>query len=115
MQGETLQEEQQEKTAEKKESFAKYTAKDSVFSTLFRVQHSRIFPRPSPVREVETRQSLPHILGGEVGGLEGLGSMVTRPGRTRGYYFHVYKVAAAASGPKPSVHSLEGCGDVHLN
>ena len=36
MQGETLQEEQQEKTAEKKESFAKYTAKDSVFSTLFR-------------------------------------------------------------------------------
>ena len=36
MQGETLQEEQQEKTAEKKESFAKYTAKDSVFGALFR-------------------------------------------------------------------------------
>ena len=36
MQGETLQEEPKEKTAEKKEAFAKYTAKDSVFSTLFR-------------------------------------------------------------------------------
>ena len=36
MQGETLQEEPQEKTAEKKESFAKYTAKDSVFGALFR-------------------------------------------------------------------------------
>ncbi|MEH2942523.1 hypothetical protein VSQ32_06535 [Lachnospiraceae bacterium KK002] len=36
MQGETLQEEPEEKTAEKKEAFAKYTAKDSVFSTLFR-------------------------------------------------------------------------------
>ena len=35
MQGETLQEEPQEKTAEKKEAFAKYTAKDSVFTTLF--------------------------------------------------------------------------------
>ena len=36
MQGETLQEEPKGKTAEKKEAFAKYTAKDSVFSTLFR-------------------------------------------------------------------------------
>ena len=36
MQGETLQEEPKEKTAEKKDAFAKYTAKDSVFSTLFR-------------------------------------------------------------------------------
>lgn len=36
MQGETLQEEPQERTSEKKEAFAKYTAKDSVFSTLFR-------------------------------------------------------------------------------
>ena len=36
MQGETLQEEPQERTSEKKETFAKYTAKDSVFSTLFR-------------------------------------------------------------------------------
>ena len=35
MQGETLQEEPKEKTAEKKNAFAKYTAKDSVFSTLF--------------------------------------------------------------------------------
>ena len=35
MQGETLQEEPKEKTAEKKDAFAKYTAKDSVFSTLF--------------------------------------------------------------------------------
>ena len=35
MQGETLQEEPQEKTAEKKETFAKYTAKDSVFGALF--------------------------------------------------------------------------------
>ncbi len=36
LKAETLQEEPQEKTAEKKEAFAKYTAKDSVFSTLFR-------------------------------------------------------------------------------
>ncbi len=35
MQGEILQEEPKEKTAEKKDAFAKYTAKDSVFSTLF--------------------------------------------------------------------------------
>ena len=35
MQGETLQEEPQEKTAEKKDAFAKYTAKDSVFTTIF--------------------------------------------------------------------------------
>ena len=35
MQGETLQEEPKEKTAEKKDAFAKYTAKDNVFSTLF--------------------------------------------------------------------------------
>ena len=35
MQGETLQEETKEKTAGKKEAFAKYTVKDSVFSTLF--------------------------------------------------------------------------------
>ena len=35
MQGETLQEDPKEKTAEKKDSFAKYTAKDSVFTTLF--------------------------------------------------------------------------------
>ena len=35
MQGETLQEEPQEKTAEKKDAFAKYMAKDSVFTTIF--------------------------------------------------------------------------------
>ena len=35
MQSETLQEEPKEKTAEKKDSFAKYTAKDSVFTALF--------------------------------------------------------------------------------
>ena len=35
MQGETLQEEPKEKTAEKKDAFAKYTVKDSVFTTLF--------------------------------------------------------------------------------
>ncbi len=33
MQGETLQEEPKEKTAEKKDAFAKYTVKDSVFTT----------------------------------------------------------------------------------
>ncbi len=36
MHSETIQEEPKEKTAEKKEAFAKYTARDSVFSTLFR-------------------------------------------------------------------------------
>ena len=36
MQGKTVQEEPKEKTAEKKEAFAKYTAKDSVFTTIFR-------------------------------------------------------------------------------
>ncbi len=36
MQGKTVQEEPKEKTVEKKEAFAKYTAKDSVFTTLFR-------------------------------------------------------------------------------
>ena len=36
MQGKTVQEELKEKTAEKKEAFAKYTVKDSVFTTLFR-------------------------------------------------------------------------------
>ena len=35
MQSEILQEEPQEKTAEKKEAFAKYTVKDSVFTTIF--------------------------------------------------------------------------------
>ena len=36
MQNETLQEGQKEKTAEKKDAFAKYTVKDSVFTTIFR-------------------------------------------------------------------------------
>ncbi len=36
MQGETIQEETKEKTAEKKHVFAKYTVKDSVFTTIFR-------------------------------------------------------------------------------
>ncbi len=36
MQNETLQEGQKEKTAEKKDAFAKYTVKDSVFATIFR-------------------------------------------------------------------------------
>jgi len=36
VQGKTVQEELKEKTAEKKEAFAKYTVKDSVFTTLFR-------------------------------------------------------------------------------
>ncbi len=35
MQGEILQEEPKEKTEEKKDAFAKYTVKDSVFTTLF--------------------------------------------------------------------------------
>ena len=35
MQGEILQEEPKEKTKEKKDAFAKYTVKDSVFTTLF--------------------------------------------------------------------------------
>ena len=36
MQNETLQEEPKEKTAEKKDAFAKYRVKDSVFATIFR-------------------------------------------------------------------------------
>ena len=39
MQGETLQEEPKEKTAEKKNAFAKYTAKDSVFQRSFRIRN----------------------------------------------------------------------------
>ena len=35
MQGETIQEEPKKETAEKKDKFAKYTAKDSVFSAIF--------------------------------------------------------------------------------
>ncbi len=35
MQGKTIQEETKEKTAVKKETFAKYTVKDSVFTTIF--------------------------------------------------------------------------------